>query len=191
MAKSISAPYGDIFFVNTPTLDQLSNRMYQEQKMREAKQQQEGAMLDANIQKELGKIRSVDTPDVIQAYNDYKQGKKQLLFDRRLQNDPLAYNQLQQKVLQDYQKIFTIANGSSELKEFQKQKAADISRNPNAHDDNAGAMLGTLMQTPYSQARSHPAYGDLTNPDTYTYKGSNTDWSKIVNDAAGKMKKME
>src|SRR4051812_4363238 len=118
-------PWGDAFIVQTPTLDRWSQQLYQEQKIRQAKQQQEDAALDANIQKEIGKVRSVDTPEVIQAYHDYKQGKKQLLFDKQLQKDPLAYNQAQQKVLQDYQRVFTTANKSAEIKDMQKQLATD------------------------------------------------------------------
>jgi hypothetical protein len=179
-------PWGDAFIVQTPTLDRWSQQLYQEQKIRQAKQQQEDAALDANIQKEIGKVRSVDTPEVIQAYHDYKQGKKQLLFDKQLQKDPLAYNQAQQKVLQDYQRVFTTANKSAEIKDMQKQLATDRIKNPNAYADDFGDRIATLINTPVSKAGQHEVYGDLTNPDSYRYQGSNTDWSKIVNDAAGK-----
>jgi hypothetical protein len=179
-------PWGDAFIVQTPTLDRWSQQLYQEQKIRQVKQQQEDAALDANIQKEIGKVRSVDTPEVIQAYHDYKQGRKQLLFDKQLQKDPLAYNQAQQKVLQNYQKVFTTANKSSELKDMQKQLTSDRMKNPNAYADDFGERMTTLMNTPVSGVGQHEVYGDLTNPDSYRYQGSNTDWAKIVNDSAGK-----
>lgn len=191
MAERNSYPWGDAFIVNTPSLDHLANQLYQEQRIRQVKQQQEDAALDANIQKEIGKVRSVDTPEVIQAYHDYKQGKKQLLFNKELQKDPLAFNQAQQKVLQNYQRVFSTANKSAELKDFQKQLTADRIRNPNGYTDDFGDRMATLMNTPVSKVGQHEVYGDLTNPDVYRYQGSNTNWAKIVDDAAGKTNKIE
>jgi hypothetical protein len=185
MAEQVRPPYGDIFFPTTPTLDRLAQQMYVEQKTRQAKQDQENAMLDANIQKELGKVRSVDTPDVINSYNQYKQLKKQLLFDKKLQKDPLAYNQLQQAANQAYQNIFTTSNKSAELKEMQKQLVAERMKNPNAYADDAGQRISTLMATPISGVSQDPNFGDLTNWDNYRYQGSNTDFGKILKDAIG------
>jgi hypothetical protein len=181
-------PWGDAFIVQTPTLDRWSQQLYQEQKIRQAKQQQEDAALDANIQKEIGKVRSVDTPEVIQAYHDYKQGKKQLLFDKQLQKDPLGYNQAQQKVLQDYQKVFTTANKSAEIKDLVKNigtiGASDRS-------DDYGQRVATLMNTPLSQLTNHPVYGDeLMNVDKYRYPGPNTNWADVINKGAGETRKI-
>lgn len=182
-------PYGDAFLVSTPTLDRWSQQLYQEQKIRQAKQQQEDAALDAGLQKEVGKARSVDTPEIIQAYHDYKQGKKQLLFNKDLQKDPLAFNKAQQKVLQDYQRVFTTANKSAELKEMAKSLG---SIGGSDRSDDYGQRLNALMNTPISQLQNHPVYGnELLDMDKYRYGGPNTNWSKIVNDAAGKTNKVE
>ena len=182
-------PYGDIFYVQTPTLDRWSQQLYQEQKIRQLKQQQEDAALDATLQKEVSKVRSVDTPEVIQAYHDYKQGRKQLLFNKDLQKDPLAFNQAQQKVLQDYQRVFTTANKSAEVKEMAKTLGS-IGGSDRA--DDYGQRLNTLMNTPISQLQNHPVYGnELLDVDKYRYGGPNTNWSKIVNEAAGKTNKVE
>ena len=178
-------PYGDAFIVQTPTLDRWSQQMYIEQKQRQAKQQQEDAAIDATLQKEVGKVRSVDTPEVIQAYHDYKQGRKQLLFNKELQKDPLAFNQAQQKVLQDYQRVFTTANKSEELKNMQKELSTDRIKNPNAYADDFGQRMATLMNTPVSKVGQHEVYGDLTNWDKYMYGGSNTDFGKMVRDGVG------
>lgn len=188
--QRIQPPYGDIFFVNTPTIDRWGQQMYAEQKQREARRQQESAILDANIQKEIGKVRSIDTPEVIKAYQDYKAYTQKALFDKKLQKDPQAYNDLLQLKNQAYQNIFTIANGSAEMKDFQKQQATGYAKNPNAYDDNAGTMLSEAMNTPYSQLRNHSVFGDLTNPNTYTYKGSNTNWAEHVQKAMGQPKQV-
>lgn len=186
--QRVQAPYGDIFFVSTPTIDRLSQQLYVEQKQRQIRQQQEDAALDAGIQKELGKIRSVDTPDVIKAYNDYKQIKKQLLFNKQLQKDPLAYNQLQQQALQKYQKVFSTANKSSELKEMAKTLSS-IGSSDRA--DDYGQRLNTLMNTPVSQLQGHPVYGDeLLDVDKYRYSGMNTDFGKMIKEGIGTPRKI-
>lgn len=193
MAKRYNTPgqaYGDIFLVQTPVLDRWGQQLYAEQKIAEQRRAQENQGLDAMIQREVGKVRSVDTPDVIKAYQDYKGLKQKILFDKQLQKDPLAYNQMQQAAQQAYRNIFTIANGSAEMKDFQKQQAAGYAKNPNAYDDNAGTILSAAMNTPYSQLRNHPVFGDLTNPNTYAYKGANTNWSEHVQKAIGQSKKI-
>lgn len=188
MPDQVRPPYGDIFYVQTPTLDHWAGQLYQEQRIRQAKQQQEDAALDANIQKEIGKVRSVDTPEVIKAYQNYKGLKQKILFDKQLQKDPLAYNQAQQAANQAYQNIFSTANKSAELKDMSKQLTTDRVKNPNAYADDFGGKMNMLMNTPISGLMQNP---ELTNWDNYRYQGSNTDWSKIVNDAAGKTQKME
>lgn len=187
MPDQVRAPYGDIYYVQTPTLDRWSQQLYVEQKQRQAKQQQEDAILNANMQKEVGKARSVDTPEIIQAYNDYKQGKKQLLFNKDLQKDPLAFNQAQQKVLQDYQRVLTTANKSAEIKEMAKTLSS-IGGSDRA--DDYGQRLNTLMNTPISQLQNHPVYGnELLDVDKYRYGGPNTDFGKMTRDAVGPTKK--
>lgn len=179
--------YGDVFYVQTPTLDHWANQLYQEQRIRQIKHQQEDAAIDANLQKEIGKVRSVDTPEVIQAYHDYKQGRKQLLFNKELQKDPLAFNQAQQKVLHDYQRVFTTANKSAELKDMAKSLSS-IGSSDRA--DDYGQRLNTLMNTPISQLQNHPVYGnELLDVDKYRYSGMNTDFGKMLKEAVGTTKK--
>lgn len=183
--QRIMPPYGDIFLTSTPTLDKLSQQLYAEQQMRTQLKIKENQALDAGIQKEIGKVRSVDTPEVIQSYNNYKQLKKQLLFDKNLQKDPLAYNQAQQAANQAYQDIFTKANQSAEVKEMAKTMTTDRFKNPDAYADDYGQRVATLMNTPLSGLQQHQQYGDLTNWDQYRYQGSNTDFAKNVKDAMG------
>jgi len=98
MAKSYNVPsgqaYGDIFLVQTPVLDRWGQQLYAEQKIAEQRRAQENQGLDAMIQKEVGKVRSVDTPDVIKAYQDYKGLKQKLLFDKEAK-DALLLQQYQ------------------------------------------------------------------------------------------------
>lgn len=186
MAKGTTAPYGDIFLVNTPTLDRWGQQLYVEQKQREARAQQEGALLDANVQKELGKVRSVDAPEIIKNWQNYKTLSKQAYFNKDLQKDPVAYNQLLQQKNLAYQNIFGMARKSSELNELQKSLTAGYMKDPNSHADDAGVKLNALMNTPISKlAQPHPQLGDLTNMENYLDRSINTDFGKMVRDATG------
>lgn len=186
MAKGISAPYGDIVYVQTPALDRWGQQLYTEQKAREARMYQENMALDASIQKELGKVRSVDTPDVINSYQRYKQITKELMFNNSLKKDPIAYNQARQAAAAEYQNIFTTANQSAEAKEVAKNIYQEKIKRPIDFNDESGQMLSALMNTPVSQIRNHPQYGDLTNSDAYRDLGMNTDWGKMLQEAIGK-----
>lgn len=188
--QRIPGPYGDIFLAQTPTLDRLSQQLYVEQKQRQAMQLRENQAIDAGIQKELGKVRSVDTPEIIQSYNNYKQLKKQLLFDKNLQKDPVAFNQLQQAANQAYQDIFSKANQSAEVKEMAKTMTTDRFKNPDAYADDYGQRVSTLMSTPLSGLQQHQQYGDLTNWDQYRYQGTNTDFAKLLTNSMGQPKQV-
>lgn len=188
--QRIAGPWGDIVEVKTPTLDNWAKQLYVEQKTREAKQLQENQALDQMIQKDFAKVRSVDTPEVIQKYGQYKALKKELLFNKQLQKDPLLYNKAQQAANQAYLDMQSVINGSAEMKEANKTYNAAHLTNPDAFDDNYGSIMSTQMQTPYSQLRNHPVYGDLTNADTYRYKGSNTNFNDIVSKVYDKKNKV-
>lgn len=183
--QRIAPPFGDIFFVNTPTLDALSKQLYAEQKQRQSLQYQENKALDDGMRKEFANVRSVDTPEVIGAYNQYKNLKKQLYFDKSLKKDPIAFNQKQQEANAALQKTYEVINGSGEMKEMSKSLLGEKIKNPDGMADDSGQRLAAFNNTPYSQVRNHPQFGDLANPDTYRYQGSNTDFGKVIKDASG------
>lgn len=183
-------PYGDVVAVNTPTLDNLAKQLYVQQQQRQVRQQQENQALDQMIQKDFGRIRSVDTPEVVQKYNQYKELKKQLYFNKQLQRNPLLYNEVQQKANSAYQDMQSTINGSAEMKEFNKSINSAQLKNPDAFSDEYGQMMATQMNTPFSQLRNHPVFGDLTNADNYRYKGANTNFNDIVNKVYGQPHKI-
>jgi hypothetical protein len=185
MPEQIRAPFGDIVYVQTPTIDALSRQLYAEQKQRQQLQYQENKALDDGMRKEFANVRSVDTPELINSYNQYKTLKKQLYFDKSLQKDPIAFNQRQQEAKAALQKTYEIINGSAEVKDMVKNMTQDRFKNPDAYADDYGQRAATLMSTPYSQLQAHPQYGNLTNWDQYRYQGSNTDFGKILKDASG------
>src|SRR5882757_393820 len=89
--------YGDAFIVSTPHFDQARQQLMQEQMQRRMYQQKDATQVDNQLAKQFSRIRSVDTPEVFGAYNQYKNLKKQLLFDPKVKNNPQAYNDIQQQ----------------------------------------------------------------------------------------------
>lgn len=146
--------------------------------------------MDQMLQKDLGRIRSVDTPDVVNGYNKVKTIKKQLLFDKSLQKDPLAYNKKQQELNDARVELNGVINGSAEIKEGNKAINSAHLKDPDSFDDNYGTMMATQMSTPLSKLKNHPVYGDLTNLDNYRYKGSNTNFNEMVSKVYDKKNKI-
>lgn len=185
MLQQGKAPYGDIVYVQTPTIDALSKQLYAEQKQRQMIQYQENKALDEGMRKEFANVRSIDTPEVVGLYNDYKTGKKREYFDKNLRKNPLEFNKVQQDNNSKLQRLYEVINGSRDVKEMAKTMTQDRFKNPDAYADDFGQRTATLMNTPYSQLQNHPQYKDLTNWDQYRYQGSNTDFGKILKDASG------
>ncbi len=185
MPEKHSYPWGDAFIVQTPTLDRWGQQLYAEQKQRELRAYQENQAIDANIQKELGRVRSMDTPDVIGAYQKYKSLKKELLFNNSLKKDPIAYNKVQQDAALAYRDIYETANKSAEAKDLAKKMFETRLSKPNDFNDNSGQMIAALMSTPLGQLKNHPQFGDLTDPNNYMDMGMNTDWGKMMREAIG------
>lgn len=181
---SYNQPYGDIVFVQSPQFDSAINRLYDEQHQREMYRQRESFALDEMVQKEFGKIRSVDTPEVIQNYQRYKEIKKKLLFDKRAQRDPQLYNAMQREASLALQDVYKGINRSQELLEGAKMDDQARNRNPSLYDDNYGEKRALFWNTPMSKL-AETEHGDLANPDTYRYKGSNTDFQKLLTAAMG------
>jgi hypothetical protein len=179
--------YGDIFQVQTPALDRYSQQLYAEQKQREAKAATENQQADAAMQKQFANVRSADVPDVINSWNKYKTLKTQMLSDKTLQKDPLKYAQAQQAANEALADTYSTINGSKDLKDLHKGLISAHAAHPDSFDDNFGTLMSTAQNLPLKQLKASKL-GDLTNADTYAYKGSNTDFQKMGNAAAGQPK---
>lgn len=185
--QRIQGPYGDIFLVSTPSLDRTAQQLYVQQQQRQLRQQQENQALDNMLQKEFANIRSVDTPDVVNSYNRYKQLKKNLLFNKDLQRDPMAYNQAQQAANQAFSDMNRQINQSKEIKDMTKTMTTDRFKNPDAYADDYGQRVMALNSTPISGLGNMP---DLVNWDNYRYQGSNTNFNEIVGKVYGQPRKI-
>jgi len=185
--QRILPPYGDIFIVNTPSLDRTAQQLYVAQQQRQLRQQQENQELDKMLQKDFANIRSVDTPDVVDSYTRYKQLKKNLLFNKDLQRDPMLYNKAQQAANEAYSEMNQRINQSKEIKDMTKTMTTDRFKNPDAYADDYGQRVMALNSTPISGLHQYP---DLVNWDNYRYQGSNTNFNDIVSKVYGQPRKI-
>src|ERR1044072_5020348 len=185
--QRILPPYGDIFILNTPSLERTAQQLYVAQQQRQLRQQQENQELDKMLQKDFANIRSVDTPDVVDSYTRYKQLKKNLLFNKELQRDPMLYNKAQQAANEAYSEMNQRINQSKEIKDMTKTMTTDRFKNPDAYADDYGQRVMALNSTPISGLHQYP---DLVNWDNYRYQGSNTNFNEIVSKVYGQPRKI-
>lgn len=176
--------YGDAFIVQTPRFDQARQQLMQEQMQRRMYQQKEATQIDGQLAKQISRIRSVDTPEVFDSYNQYKNLKKQLLFDPKVRNNPQAYNQIQQQANEALATTFQKADQSARYNQMGRDLFTSYRGHPDRYADNFGEMIGNFNSTPMSKLADHET-GDLSDPGTYLYKGSNTDFGALDKLARG------
>jgi hypothetical protein len=163
---------------------QVGQMLYQEQKMREQKALQEDAAVSKMLQDDVGKVRSADVGLVTDMYGKVK-GAKMSLMDPKIKSNPQLYAQAQQAHLRAMNDYYTTVRGSVEEKE--KDKSLTTLK-PDERADDYGNFMATRIKTPLNQLQGVQYNGrqvDLSNPDTFRYMGSNTDFSKILRDVSG------
>lgn len=187
----IRGPYGDILILDTPYLDQLSNRLYDEQRQRDLLRQKQQQVIDEEFGKNIAKIKDADIPEYTKKYQEWKKAKVDLMKVKPKNQDEFIAKQLEaQRKLAD---VYSLGNLSARLKEEEDEIAKDYNKNPNNYDDNALAHLsarrklaaGQLNQYKYKGVDGKEVVIDLTNPEAFRYKGSNTDFGKILGEAVG------
>lgn len=189
-------PYGNIFTVSTPHIDQLANQLYAEQKQREVVRQKQAQVLDEEFRKNVANIRDADIPEYTKKYNDYKLARQSLMRLKPGNQDKFIEQQMEaQRKLAD---VYSYGNASKRAKEEEEEMGKDYLKNPNNYDDNALGYLSTRRKLPLTQLNQYKVKGedgkesviDLSNPETFRYKGSNTDFGTILDKAIGQPKQV-
>lgn len=168
-------PFGDAFIVQTPHLNKMADRMYMQQQQREALQRQEAAMLDKQMQDEIGVIRNLDRDAYLEKYNAYKSLKKRLMFDPKLQRNPKEYNAVQMQAEKAFADAKMFAGESAEIKDLATGLTKSYMQNPLAFADDAGARIAQLSSVPLDRIRNSP-FADL---QTYMYQGPDANFLKL------------
>jgi len=96
--QRVSAPFGDITIYSTQKADRFIAQHQQQERQDELQRQREIDEADKQLSSNLGNVLNPDIPDIVSGWQEYKNAKKQLLFDVKLQKDPAAYAQKQMEV---------------------------------------------------------------------------------------------
>lgn len=187
--EPIQGAFGSSFRIETPNLDRVTQQIQQNYAARNAYLQKESDQTDEVLNKEMANVRSVDTPDIIDAYNDYKNSKQNQLFNKGLQFNPKAYATAQMDANAKFANLMGMINKSTQYNQFAKQMAAARLQKPDNFSDDFGDKLSLYAQTPMDKLTS-VTYGgkpmDLTNMDNWKYAGGNFDFPKLDTTSRGK-----
>jgi hypothetical protein len=173
----IQAPFGDIFYPNTSATDRLSQRLYIEQKQREARNEQMNAALDNEFSKNLSGIRDVDVPDLTRLYNDWKTANINSMKQRDGVNPEQQMDLLRKKAA-----VYSLLSRSKSVKEYEDNVAKNGFSKPDLMEDDWQQRLYQSRHTPVSDNNGIHDYD-------YSYKGDNyTDAATDMQKAYGTKK---
>jgi len=178
-------PWGGIVKIDTPFTDRVTAGLLAQQADRRKYQQETTLKADELMNRELANVRSIDMDKVVDSYGNWKNISMQML-NPRVQADPKKYNQLQIQKNAALGQTMALINQSAQLNNQAKELVAERKTKPNLYNDDFGDRLSALNTTPLDQVRTHSKYGDLTNPDTFRYQGSQTNFADLEGKAAGK-----
>ena len=176
-------PYGNDFIVGTPSLDRLEERLYAEQKQKEAQQQYNIKQLDDEFSKNVSNIRDADVDDFTNLYNDYK-----LATQSSIKNKSGTSPQQQMELLRKRANMYKLINESKAEREREEMYGKRYSTKPDDFNDNAPELLIEGRKLPISKKRNYiGADGvaiDLTNPQNLLWQDK-TNWQPILQKAGG------
>jgi len=191
----ITQPYGDITQAQTPRLDNTLNLIYQENKQREAKRAAEAAAIDDDMNKEYGKIRSVDIPEFTDKWSKYKALKQKVLFDKKLQRDPIAYQQAKRDADIALGEVYKHGNASKELlkgeNDLDEWAKAHPYETSTDYDKHRGAVrslkVGDVNNYQMGvDAQGKPIMGNALDRSLYVDNTPHFDFGKVIATAEGK-----
>lgn len=185
-----NVPFGNAFLVETPYTDRITAALQSQQADRRKYQQQTTLATDEMMNKELANVRSADMGTVVDSYGKWKDISMKML-NPNVQANPKLYNELQIQKNAALGQTMGAINRSAQLNAQAKELVNERKAKPNLYSDDFGDKLAAFNATPMNQLAAHPKYGDLTNQDTFRYTGSQTNFGKIEEDAAGKPQPIE
>lgn len=176
-------PFGNSFLVDTPALDQLEQRLFAEQKQREAQRQRDITALDDEFSKNVTNIRDADVDDLTKAYQDYKAGTQALM---KIKGG--VSPQQQMEVLRKKADMYKLINESKAEREREEMMGKRYSTKPDDFNDDAAELLIAGRNLPVSKKRAYTTKDgkivDLTNPENLLWQDK-TNWQPILQKAGG------
>ena len=189
--QRIGAPYGDIYFVDTPNIDRISNMLYAEQRQREAMRRQKAEAMDNEFAKNVANIRDADVDDVTQKYGEWKLMNQQLM---KKKGGITPQDQLE--LLRKKAEVAKTINGSKVEREREESFAKRLIEKPDDFDDNAHDLIIQKRRMPISSGFKQITKNedgtetelDLADYNNYRYKGTDFNFQDAETKAMGTAK---
>jgi hypothetical protein len=170
---------------------QAATMLHQDELLRQRNQMAQAQELDKTMKGELGKVRSADVPDVVANYQKVKALSQAVLYDKKLHRDPIRFAQAQHDLAKAQNDYYTTTSGSADQKARDAERDKVFMSNPDRMDDQYSTLRSTANSLPLSQLKNYSLNGsniDLSDDNSYFYKGTNTDFTKLANTAYGEEK---
>lgn len=139
------APFGDVFAVRTPKTDiavaRLAQQEWQSRQYQEQQKLAQAAALDKDFDRQLAGIRDADIEDVATAYTDYKNKKKDILFNPAYKKDPVARAKAEAEANKAAANYYATVQGSKQTVDFDKKINAGMIKKPYDYKDGAEDLL--------------------------------------------------
>lgn len=194
--QKLGAPYGDIYYVNTPNIDRVGAMMINDEKQRQRAQQLQAQDLDKEFAKNVSAIRDADVPEAVEKWGKYKQASIDLYKnENKLSNEERVAKQLEkQRLFADY---MAHTNKSKLDKSDEEVALADWKKNTGNFNDDAHNFLLERRKTPLSKMQvTLPMLDKKTGKlavmdmsDIYgniLYRNGTTDFTPTIQKAIGK-----
>lgn len=193
--------YGEIFTIPTQYIDNIANKLYAEQKQRQAQQQQDIKGMDDMFARNVSGVRDEDIPEIAQSYNEWKTAKIKLAKNPNNKNRIQDELEAQRKMVKTSQQI---GNSKQMLKTLQ-DNGKRVAAKPDDHFDDAPSLISMTNGVPTSQFSTllrpdpngelDPISGkvkmvgfDPADYNSYVDRGNVKNWQPIMKSAVGSLK---
>jgi len=141
-------------------LDNAAKQLYAEQKQKEAQAIKDFSVADELLKKDIGGIRSADTDEIFNEYNELKQIKKALYFDENIKKDPKKFAELQREAQIREMRLRGGIARSRETKEIDKGTNENFYRRPYDYDEEKKKFFYDALNMPTSEREKMGLIGD-------------------------------
>lgn len=179
--QRVSAPYGDVYFADSPMTNAFIQSHNQQERQDQVMRERELSDLDKQMGQHLGNVLNPDIPEIMNAWQEYKGAKTNLLRNDRLNRDPQQYAQAQIDANSKLAKAMQLIADSSTRKKMLQDQVADWQKNPHKYDDNFSDKVNMALATPTTFANQHVGF------DNMRWQGVDADFKKKFAEAEGKV----
>lgn len=172
----ISAPYGDIYLVNTPQLDRTALLLQQEQKQKELVRKKEESDLDKEFSKNISNIRPADVNEFMQKYGEFKNK-----WMSAKKGKGVISPEQQRELMMSRGQLYDFMSKSQQENDYEKEKGKDLVKNYKKYKTDAPKQLRDRMGKPLSLLT------DKDSLDNLNYDGIGTDFTPLLSKSIGKL----